>query len=43
LTSEEEKLVRYCKFYMALQINEILKETPISKLSLSKVLDEICT
>eukprot|EP00347_Sterkiella_histriomuscorum_P009329 403341625 len=28
LTAEEQKLVRYCKFYMAMIMNEILKETP---------------
>ncbi len=31
LTPEDQKLVRYCKFYMALIMNEILKEMPISK------------
>ncbi|TNV86103.1 hypothetical protein FGO68_gene147 [Halteria grandinella] len=32
LRPEDEKLVKYCKFYMALQMNEILKETPITEI-----------
>jgi hypothetical protein len=32
LSPEDERLVRYCKFYMALIMNEILKETPINEI-----------
>lgn len=35
LGPKDEELIRYCKFYMALLMNEILKETPISKLDVS--------
>ena len=35
LTSEEEKVIKYSKFYMALVMNEILKETPISIIGFS--------
>ena len=31
-TEADYKLVRYCKFYMALQANEILKETPVPEI-----------
>lgn len=34
LTAEDEKMIKYCKFYTAMIMNEILKETPISKDSL---------
>ena len=32
MSAEDEKLVRYCKFYLALILNDILKETPINEL-----------
>lgn len=32
LSAEELELIKYCKFYMALILNDILKETPITDL-----------
>jgi DNA polymerase theta len=32
LTPEDLKLIRYCKFYMALMANEVLKESPITEI-----------
>lgn len=34
LTDSEYQLVKYCKFYMAIIMNEILKETPIKDICL---------
>lgn len=34
LNVEEERMIKYCKFYMAMIMNEILKETPISNIYL---------
>jgi hypothetical protein len=32
LTAENIKLIRYCKFYMAMMANEVLKESPIAEI-----------
>ena len=32
MTDEDLELVKYCKFYMAMILNEILKETPVLEL-----------
>ena len=32
LNSEDEKIIKYSKFFMAMILNEILKETPIKDL-----------
>lgn len=34
MTDADTKLVRYCKFYMALMANYILKETPVPEICL---------
>ena len=31
-TENDYRLIRHCKFYMALQANEILKETPVPEI-----------
>ena len=35
MTEQDFKLVRYCKFYMALMANYILQETPIPEICAS--------
>jgi len=32
MSDEDKKLVKYCKFYMAMILTELLKETPISEI-----------
>ena len=32
MTKEDKELVKYSKFYMAMVLNDILKETPMSEL-----------
>jgi hypothetical protein len=32
LSSEDDKIIKYSKFYMAMILNEILKETPLKQL-----------
>jgi len=32
MTEADFKLVRYCRFYMALMANQILKETPMPEI-----------
>lgn len=32
LDEETLQLIKYCKFYMAMVINEILKETPVAEI-----------
>lgn len=33
MTEDEQELVKYCKFYMAMILNEILKETPVAQIA----------
>ena len=32
MSPEDKELVKYCKFHMAMILNDILKETPIHEL-----------
>ena len=32
LDEKQKEMIKYCKFYMALMANEVLKETPISEI-----------